>query len=75
MTEKHIYDGTPEPGFKVMMDQAVEPYFDPNQSTYFDTLNREQLIKDHPNLLSNNDFLEKIFETAGSICDDRTSEK
>lgn len=74
MKEKHTYDGIPEPGFTERMEQAVEPYFVQDQSSYFNALNGKQLISEHPDLISNDEFLEKIFETSTIIYDQRTAE-
>lgn len=75
MKETHTYDTIPEPGFKDRMERAVQPYFIPNQNSSFTSLNGKQLINEHPDLLNNDKFLEKIFETSTSIYIGRTSEK
>ena len=67
MKEKHIYFKNPEPGFKERMEQAIEPYRNPNPSSSFESINSEQLKIDYPDLIANGKFLEEIFVTAASV--------
>lgn len=71
----HHSEPKPEPGFKTRMIQAVQRYFIPNQSSSFTALNGKQLIREHPDLLKNDKFLEQIFKTAQTIYDRTNSEK